>query len=104
MQNNAPCHTSKLTRGWLDQQNFLTMTWTAYSPGINPIKHIWAGMKACLHKEKGHIIKYSDLEREIRKLWDEVDCAMLENVGNVPVSHELDKCVPPEVFTYLLSF
>jgi len=26
------------------------------------------------------------------------------SVGNVPVSHELDKCVPPEVFTYLLSF
>ena len=25
-------------------------------------------------------------------------------VGNVPVSHELDKCVPPQVYTYLLSF
>ena len=25
-------------------------------------------------------------------------------VGNVPVSHELDKCVPLQVFTYLLSF
>jgi len=25
-------------------------------------------------------------------------------VGNVPVSHELDKCVPPLVFTYFLSF
>ena len=24
-------------------------------------------------------------------------------VGNVLVSHELDKCVPPQVFTYLLS-
>ena len=27
-----------------------------------------------------------------------------ENVGNVPVLHEIDKCVPPLVFTYLLSF
>ena len=25
-------------------------------------------------------------------------------VENVPVSHELDKCVPPQVFTYPLSF
>ena len=29
---------------------------------------------------------------------------IVEGVGNVPVSHELDKCVPPQVFTYLLSF
>ena len=28
----------------------------------------------------------------------------LFNVGNVPVSHELDKCVPLQVFTFLLSF
>jgi len=26
------------------------------------------------------------------------------SVRNVPVSHELDKCVPPEVFTYFLSY
>ena len=57
------------------------MTWPAYSPGINPIEHIWAWMKTCLHKKKGHVMKYSDLEREIRKLWDEVDCAMLEKLS-----------------------
>ena len=28
----------------------------------------------------------------------------VKNVANVPVSHELDKCVPPQVFTYPLSF
>ena len=80
MQDNAPCHTSKLTKGWLDQQNFLTMKWPPYSPDLNPIEHIWAWIKALLHKKKGHITNYSDLEREIRELWDEVDCAMLEKL------------------------
>jgi len=73
MQDNAPCHTSKLTKGWLDQQNFLTMKWPPYSPDLNPIEHIWAWIKALLHKKKGHITNYSDLEREIRELWDEFE-------------------------------
>ena len=42
---------------------------------------------------------------EIIFLWNVDDKRKGVNfVGNVPVSHELDKCVPPEVFTYLLSF
>ncbi|KAF5094301.1 hypothetical protein DV451_005044 [Geotrichum candidum] len=47
---------------------------------------------------------------KFRELRDLLGMAHLGNsvtrgsVGNVPVSHELDKCVPPEVFTYLLSF
>ena len=78
MQENAPCHTSKLTKGWLDQQKILTMKWPPYSPDPNSIEHIWAWIKAHLHKKKCYITNYSDLEREIRELWDEVDCAMFE--------------------------
>ena len=77
MQDNAPCHTSKLTKGWLDQQKNLTMKWPAYSPDLNPIEHIWAWIKACLHKKKGPITKYLDLEIEIREHWSEIDCVML---------------------------
>ena len=80
MQENAPCHTSKLTKGWLDQQKILTMKWPLYSPDLNPIEHIWAWIKAHLHKKKCYITNYSDLEREIRELWSEVDGAMLERL------------------------
>ena len=56
------------------------MKWPACSPEVNPIEHIWAWIEVYLHKKKGHITNYSDLEREIRDLWDEVDCAMLEKL------------------------
>ena len=75
-----PAHISKLAKGWLDQQNILTMKWPAYSPDLNPIEHVWAWIKAFLHKKKGHITSYLDLEREIRELWDEVNGAMLESL------------------------
>ena len=80
MQDNARCHTSKLTKWWLYQQIFLTMKWPAYSPDLNSIEHSWARIKACLHKKKGHITKYLELEKEIRKLWSEVDCVILEKL------------------------
>lgn len=80
MKDNAPCHTSKLMKGWLDQQKILTMKWPACSLDLNPIKHFWAWIKAFLHKKKGPITKYLDLEIEIRELWSEVDCAMLERL------------------------
>ena len=34
----------------------------------------------------------------------ELSLPLVSIVGNVPVSHELGKCVPPQVFTYPLSF
>ena len=80
MQENASCHTFKLTKGWLDQQKILTMKWPPYSPDLNLIKHIWAWIKAHLHKKKCYITNYSDLERKIRELRDDVDCAMLEKL------------------------
>ena len=58
MQENAPCHTFKLTKGWLDQQKILTSKWPPYSPDINPIEHIWAWIKAHLHKKKCYITNY----------------------------------------------
>ena len=51
MQDNAPRHTSKLTKGWLDQQKSLTMKWPVYSLDLNPIEHIWAWIKAFLNKK-----------------------------------------------------
>jgi len=45
MQENASCHTSKLKKGWLDQQKILTMKLLTYSPDFNSIEHIWAWIK-----------------------------------------------------------
>ena len=77
MQENPSCHTSKLKKGWLDQQKILTMKLLTYSPDFNSIEHIWAWIKGWLHKKKDHIINL-DLERKSRELWSEVDCAMFE--------------------------
>ena len=49
-----------------------------------------------------YVMKPLNFTLELNPL--ELSLPLVSIVGNVPVSHELGKCVPPQVFTYLLSF
>ncbi len=77
------------------QQNFPTLY---FFPTITryPKQNIYITLKSSLLTNKVMLTK--NIVYSITK------GLLVISVGNVPVSHELDKCVPPQVFTYLLSF
>lgn len=35
---------------WLDEKGYLVMTWSPYSPDLNPIKQVWYMMKTWIAK------------------------------------------------------
>ena len=41
MHDNAPCHTAKLVKIYLQQERIEVMKWPAQSLGLNPIENLW---------------------------------------------------------------
>lgn len=41
VQDNAPCHTSQITRRFLEERNIHVLPWPSNSPDMNIIENIW---------------------------------------------------------------
>jgi hypothetical protein len=50
-QDNAPCHTSRVTRNYLQQVGVNVLQWPPNSPDLNPIETAWALLKKEFHNE-----------------------------------------------------
>ena len=59
MQDNAPCHSSKLCRQYFREKQLSVMEWPPYSPDLNPIENLWSDFKTRFHKHflnlKAHV-------------------------------------------------
>uniref|UniRef100_A0A8C7M569 Tc1-like transposase DDE domain-containing protein n=1 Tax=Oncorhynchus mykiss TaxID=8022 RepID=A0A8C7M569_ONCMY len=44
-QDNAPCHTARSIKVWIEDHQIKTLSWLAQSPGLNPIENLWNVIK-----------------------------------------------------------
>ena len=51
-QDNAPCHTSKVSKGWFEKKGITVMTWPPQSLVLNPIETLFShlGKRVRMHK------------------------------------------------------
>jgi transposase len=72
MQDNAPCHTSKLVKSFLQRNRVDFIDWPPYSPDLNPIENIWHWMKHVLETEYPVCNSAEDIETRFFEIWTKI--------------------------------
>lgn len=70
MQDNAPCHTARITRAYLAEVGIPTMDWPALSPDLNPIEHVWDYLKRQVRKREPAPSNVTELKAALQEVWD----------------------------------
>ena len=75
MQDNAPCHTAKKTKQWLQELKNVhgvdTIDWPPTSPDLNPIENIWEIVDQRLKNYQ--ITTKQQLEAATTEIWRQID-------------------------------
>lgn len=79
-QDNAPIHTSKHTKDWLQEHDINCIEWPAQSPDLNPIENVWAILKTAVEARSPSNI--DELLQVLKKEWEKIDGKVLMNLVN----------------------
>lgn len=71
MQDNAPIHTARNVKKFLQERDVPCLDWPAQSPDINPIENVWHNIKHQLRNE--YICNLDELWVKIKEKWDLLD-------------------------------
>ena len=82
MQDNAPIHTSRKSREWLQSHGITTIEWPPYSPDLNPIEHLWWALKKKVHELYPQFDRIGNSEIE----WDIFEAGLVEAWATLPDS------------------
>jgi hypothetical protein len=64
MHDNGRIQTSRVSRAFQAQHNITPINWPAYSPDLNPMKHLWSHLKTRMSKFYPQYNNYNEAEEE----------------------------------------
>ena len=80
MQDNAPCHRSRLVKTALADANITLLDWPAMSPDCNPIEHVWAELKRRLNQRDPPPTTVVQLRQAATDVWNDVPLRFINNL------------------------
>lgn len=80
MQDNAPCHKSRLVTRFLAEQRVRTLDWPPQSPDLNPIENLWSVIKRRRQAKYGLPTSREELIQQVFDIWENIDDTVLNNL------------------------
>lgn len=77
-QDNAPIHTSRVTKEWFQRKNIELMQWPARSPDLSPIENLWGILTRKVYGNGKQFATVAELKDSIRQAWASIDISMLQ--------------------------
>lgn len=78
--DNAPCHASRFTIQWKQQNEIPSMTWPSQSPDINIIENVWRTLKSQLQRRVHEVVNRDTLIRTVLDIWGHLTSAYIQGL------------------------
>lgn len=81
-QDNAPCHTAKVGKAFMDSKRMQVLDWPPNSPDLNPIENLWAHLKFKV-AQRAPTTK-EELKRVLVEEWESISQEAIDKfIGNM---------------------
>jgi len=77
-QDNARCHTTRVSMGYLDEQYVSVLPWPAFSPDLSPIEHLWDVLDRCVRRRDPQNV--DQLKKFLRQEWEAISLHEIQHV------------------------
>lgn len=81
-EDNAPCHTSKASNKWKEDNQIETLDWPSQSPDLNIIENVWRKLKVEIEKKVSDIKDRQTLIRVVKEIWTSLTPTYIESLYN----------------------
>ncbi|KAA8493874.1 Transposable element Tc3 transposase [Porphyridium purpureum] len=79
-QDNAPVHTSRLVKNFMNDENVELLDWPAYSPDFNIIENLWGILARKVYEGARQYQTVLELKNAILQAWETLDQPVMANL------------------------